>query len=402
MQKIITFSLVTTVLLGTSSVYASDLSTQILDDAKVSGNLRTLHTSYKNDNEKNQDATAVGLSLKYELESYQGFNGAIAFVTSRDIDALSGDQKNKKRSDELSGTREFYTNLTEIYVNYKYNSFNFCLGRQVLDTPLVDSDDIRIISNTFEAYTSSYETDKFSLIVGHIEKWQGTDAGLEINNPWKKTGKDGVNFTGLNYKDSTFQTNIWFYNFSNNLEDNGNNAFYIDFLTEYKVQENIDINFGIQYLSENELEHSGIKANIYGFMSEFIMDDLSINIAYNKSEKERNKHSFSGYGGGTLFTNMDTMILDEITEDREAEAFLIGFNYEISKFNLSYIYGDFSANADSKGNRAHVIEQDIGVDYGLNKNLTFSSIYVIDENKEDKKSIDFNHHNFRFLISYTF
>ena len=46
--------------------------------------------------------------------------------------------------------------MAEAYINYKYDTLNFRAGRQVLNTPLADSDDICMIQNTFEAYVATY------------------------------------------------------------------------------------------------------------------------------------------------------------------------------------------------------------------------------------------------------
>ena len=263
---------------------------------------------------------------------------------------------------------------------------------------------------SLEAYIASYETDGFSLMAGHLEKWQGADAGLDVDNPWVKTGKNGVNFGGVTYSNDFVEANAWYYNISNasasdianGADENGNNAIYVDAIVSYDFSDDLELHAGVQYLKESELDHSNVEANIYGAMAEVVVSGLGINIAYNKSTKEAGKHSFSGYGGGTLFTNMDTMILDEITEDRDAQAVVAGLSYGIGDFNLLYAYGDFKGDADSSGAKAHIVEQDIGIEYTPNDDFTFGAIYVIDDNKEDATSADFNSKNFRVLVSYNF
>jgi len=379
-------------------------------DGEVSGNIRTMYSGYSNDNDVNTYATALGGRLKYELAKYNGFNAGVAFTTSHDINFASGDRDKGKRNDELSSSKGSYTELTEAYINYEFKGLNLRAGRQLIDTPLADSDDIRMVPNTFEAYIASYETDGFSLMAGHLEKWQGADAGLDVDSPWVKTGKNGVNFGGVSYSNDFVEANAWYYNISNasasdianGADENGNNAIYVDAIGSYAFSDDLELHAGVQYLKESELDHSNIEANIYGAMAEVVVSGLGINIAYNKSTKEIGKHSFSGYGGGTLFTNMDTMILDEITEDRDAQAVVAGLSYGIGDFNLLYAYGDFKGDADSSGAKAHIVEQDIGMEYTPNDDFTFGAIYVIDDNKEDATSADFNSKNFRVLVSYNF
>jgi len=369
-------------------------------DGTVSGNIRSIYSGYNNDNDTNTYATAIGGQLKYVLANYKGFSGGIVFTTTHDINFASGDRNKGERNSDISSTKGSYTQLTQAYINYEFRGLNLRVGRQLIDTPLADSDDIRMTPDTFEGYTASYKLNDFSFMAGHLNRWQGYDAGLDVNNPWVKMGKNGVNFGGVIFSNDLLEANAWYYNISNGTD--ANNAFYVDVIGNYTISDDLEIHAGVQYLKESELDNSNVEANIYGVMGEVVFHGLDFTLAYNKSTKKRNKHTFSGYGGGTLFTNMDTMILDEITEDRNAHAVVASLSYEINNFNLSYSYGDFKGDADSTGTKAHIVEQDIGVDYSINNNLSLSAIYVIDNNKEVSTSKNFNDKNFRVLVSYNF
>ncbi len=376
----------------------------------MSGNIRLMYSGYNNDNGADTYATAVGGQLKYELAKYKGFNAAVAFTMTHDLDFASGDKNEGERNDELSGIKGSYMEVTEAYIDYEFQGLNLRAGRQLLDTPLADSDDIRVVPNRFEAYIASYIINGISLTVGYLSQWQGVDAGLDRDDSWVRTGKDGVSFGGIKFSNGYVEANAWYYNISNvsttdianGADANGNGAIYIDTTGSYTFSDDLEVHAGVQYLKESELDNSNVEANIYGVMAGVVVNSLGFNIAYNKSAKESGKHSFSGYGGGTLFTNMDAMILDEITEDRDAQAVVAGFVYEISDFNLLYTYGDFKGNTDSTGAKAHITEQNIGVEYSSNDNLTVGATYVIDTNKKDPISTNFNDKNFRVLVSYNF
>ncbi len=373
----------------------------MFEDGKTSGNIRSIYSLYNNDNAINTSATAIGANLKYELANYNGFNGAIGFITTYDIDFASGEKSEDKRNDELSSAKSSYTELSEVYINYNFENLNFRAGRQIVDTPLADSDDIRMISNTFEAYIATYKLNDFSLMAGHLTRWQGADAGLD--DGWVKSGKEGSNFSGLSYANDLIDASAWYYNINGEADDEtANNAVYLDAIGHFSFSNNLTLDVGVQYLNESEQDSSGVEANIYGAMAEIVIKDLGVNIAYNKSNKQAGKASFSGFGGGTLFTNMDTMIIDEITADRDASATVAGLSYSIANFNLLYAYGDFNGDADSSGVKAHIVEQNIGIEYLPNDNFTVGAIMVIDKNKEDSITTDFNDKNFRVLVSYNF
>lgn len=100
---------------------------------------------------------------------------------------------------------------------------------------------------------------------------------------------------------------------------------------------------------------------------------------------------------------MDTMILDEITQDRSARATLGGIAYEIDNISISYAYGDFKSKADSLGNKAHIIEQNIVLGYSVVKEkLSLLGIYALQEDKMSllKQENDWN--RFSLMLSYSF
>ncbi len=368
---------------------------------KISGEVRSIYTHYDNADATNTYATAVGTQLKYELAKFKGFNGGIALSLSRDINAWSGDTLSY--TNELSSEDGSYAQMSELYIDYEYENFSLRGGRQVLDTPLADSDDVRMIPNTFEAYIVNYTLNDFSFMGGLIKEWQGADAGLDTQEPWQETGKDGTYFGGVSYESDLFAGSAWYYDVSeNDVENVASQSAYADISSHYDINENVAIYGGLQYLNQREQSNSGVKSSIYGANAEVLAYGLGLNLAYNKAEKYSGKNSFSGFGGGTLFTSMDSMIIDAIADDREAEAVVAGLSYSIGDFNLLYAYGDFKGGANSAGQKEHIVEQDIGLEYTPSENITIASIYTMNDDKENTATNDGNWNNFRVLFSYNF
>ncbi len=365
-------------------------------DGKASGQIRSVYAGYKQKeiNAIDRYATALGGMLKYELAEYKGFNAGVAFTTSQDIGAATGNRDKGKNNDELSSSTGHYTELTEAYINYNYKDLNLRAGRQILDTPLADSDDIRMIQNTFEAYVATYNYSGIEIMAGNIQKWQGVDAGLD--DGWSKTGKHGTWFGGVSYSED-LEFNAWYYNVTNTT-----NAAYADVGYNYDINKDISIHGAIQYLNERELSKSGIEADIYGATAEVVVYGLGFNVAYNKSDKNRGKKSYSGTGGGTMFTSMDTMIIDEITEDRDATAVVGGMAYDIGNLKLLYAYGDFKGKANSAGEKAHIVEQNIGFEYEVNEEFYVAAIYVIEEDKENFVKTDSDWNRMQVMVAYNF
>ncbi len=370
---------------------------EMFEEGKISGEIRSMYAGYdlKKAGEKDIYSTAIGGHLKYELAELNGFSAAAAFALSHDIGFATGDE-GVKQNPELSSSDGEYSVLREAYLNYKSGDFNFRAGRQLIDTPLADSDDIRMIANTFEAYIAGYQLSNFSFMAGKLQKWQGYDADLE--GGWVRAGEDGTWFGGVTYSDDVVQSNAWYYNITKLT-----NAVYFDFTLGYEINSDISLSAGVQYLNESEISNSATKADIYGALAELSAYGFTFGAAYNNSSKKAGSGSFSGFGGGALFTSMDTMILDEITYDRNAEATVGSISYEIEKLTLSYAYGNFDGDADGFGDRAHIVEQNIGAEYSVIKDkLLVRAIYAVQDDKESVAKTDNDWSRLEFMVAYSF
>ena len=373
-------------------------------DGKVSGQIRSVYAGYDRKIGFNDYATAIGGQLKYELASFNGFNAGFAAVTSQDINFATG--SNDKHNPELSSALGDYTELSEAYINYKYEGLNLRIGRQTLDTPLADSDDIRMVPNTFEAYMATYEFSNFVFTAGNVQKWQGVDAGLghddagnRLDSNWINTGDNGTWLGGVTYSDAV-DFNAWYYDIDNDIDRV--KATYLDFGTGYEFSKDLILHANIQYLNEGAVDNSNVEADIYGALVELEAYDVGFNVAYNYSVGKAGKTSFSGIGGGTMYTSMDTMIIDEITEDRDAQAIVAGVIYQVDNFAFLYAYGDFSGDANSAGEKAHIVEQDIGFEYNVNDEFVVAAIYVIEEDKESSVKTENDWNRAQIMVKYDF
>ena len=363
-------------------------------DGKISGQLRTIYAGYNQKQIGSEDtyATAIGGIVKYELAEYKGFNAGVALYASKDIDFATGSAN--KQNNELSSTDGSYADLAEAYVNYTYKDLNIRLGRQTLDTPLADSDDIRMIQNSFNAYVLSYMYEGVDFIAGHIVSWQGVDAGLD--DGWSRASMNGTSFGGISYNNG-LEFGFWYYNITQQT-----NATYAELGRTYNFNKDIYIHGMLQYLYESELNKSGLGADIYGALFDFIAYDIGFHIAYDKANRKAGLQSFSGIGGGTMYTSMDTAIIDNISVDRDAQAVVSGITYDYKNFSFLYAYGDFLGKADGSGVKAHLVEQDISLEYQFNEALTIASIYVISEDKESLNKTGDDWNRFQLMINYNY
>ena len=370
---------------------------QMFADGKVTGQLKSMYAGYNYTVSETKDtyATAVGGQLKYELAELNGFNAAAAFYTTQNINFATGNIDNGAQNSELSSSKGNLTELAEAYINYKYDHFNFRAGRQVINTPLADNDDIRMMQNTFEAYIATYQLGELTFMAGNLQKWQGYDAGLDKHTI--NVGPKGAWLGSASFSDDILDASAWYYNIPE-----FSNIFYTDVSIHYNLNQDIFLHVSAQYIHEDELNHSTISTDIYGTMAEVILHRFSVNLSYNKASVPTGKQTFSGFGGGSLYTNMDTKILNDIAIDRNADAIVGGMSYKINDFKILYAYGDFHGDKNSLGQKAYMVEQDVVFEYNVKDNFLLSATYAVDNDKENPTNPDTNWNRYQIMIAYNF
>ena len=378
---------------------------------KTSGQIELMYSNHEIKNNEDPYSTAIGGQLKYETAILNGFNAGVEFATVHEIDGLSGDTE-AKRATLMVSPNGSYTQVSQSYLNYGYEDLDVRIGRQLIDTPLADSDDYRIINNTFEAAIASYEASDISIMLGYLNRWQGTDALLNNDQPWQDTGKDGTYFGSISYASNLLNASTWYYDISEASEGNtatgnvANTSTYLDATLHFSINNNLTLDTSAQYLNQSESDGSGIDADIFGLMIEVTVDkNLGLILAYNHRNADDDKTSFAGFGGGTLFAGSDNMILDALIGG-DVDATLAALSYQVSNLSLYYMYGLYERDQTSTLAKEEIIEQCIGADYSVNNNLTLSTILTVSDDKENTGSNAIytggNFTNFRLAAVYTF
>ncbi|NOQ30769.1 MAG: hypothetical protein GQ570_06570 [Helicobacteraceae bacterium] len=372
----------------------------IFSQGVVSGQIRVghIHTYSAVENSANSMSTAIGGQLKYETAIFNGVNLGVAMYTAQDISSGEGNEF----SNYLLSDKKNYAQLAEAYVNYKYESFNFKGGRQLIDTPLADSNDISMTPHTFEAYVASYEVNNFTFIGANIQKWQGVDTidanGNWDGNSWAQTGENNRDtwMGAVTYENDIVDASGWYYNIGEMA-----NAAYFEALSCIDIK-NVEIEYGIQYLNESELDNSNVKGTVIGAWGELIANDFGLNIAFNQAYSKDDKYIFGGFGGGPFFTNMNLMTADNLSDSHgTATSIVTGVTYSFDKLNFLAAYGDFRAEAGVSA-KAHVSELDVGFEYDFYENANLVFIYVIGDDKESNAKTEYDNSHIQLIINYNF
>lgn len=403
--------IITPNIVADDSVKTADNIQEMFANGDVSGQIRLGYYSNnpKVSGENTTYATAIGGQLKFETAAFYGLSAGIALYTSQSIMALSGDQdlndatKNKFNS-FLSSDEKNYTEMAEAYINYEYNGFNFRAGRQLIDTPLADSDDLAMTPNTFEAYIASYTFDDLGLtfIAGNIQRMQGVDTDYEnvTAGSWMDAGDSATNMLAALYANDMIEAGIWYYDIGKLTK-----AVYADATASFELANDSSISVGAQYLKESEKNNSDVEGSIAGVMAEGSSVGLTAILAYDRVFVKSGNSINQGFGGGSSYTNMQSMTAGALHEGDHGDgsSYVASLGYEVLGVNLSAAYGDFKADAINGGGKGHVSEIDLGLEYEYNDGEADLSIfYVISEDKESSPKTQFDFSSLQVTLNYNF
>ena len=292
-----------------------DLSS-MFSEGVTSGQVRFFYVdrNYAGFSDTHRNSTAVGGHVKYETAAFKGLNFASAFYTTNNISALDYTDNNGgdgKKDPSLLGTGyDSYIVFGELYLNYDMSDLgtktSARLGYQRYDTPMIGSDDARMLPNTFEAYKfvntdvtglnlqvahvnaiaygtfgniytidTSTGTVKAGGILGATSGYavNGAPTGSYINMGQAAVGKDTAGITNIqaSYKLDNFQVKL-----SNDYAWDLYNTLYVDGGISWDCLLNSDIHpfvkaqvikqnsVGGSYMQDSSLGGTGEVDSLYG------------------------------------------------------------------------------------------------------------------------------------------
>jgi imipenem/basic amino acid-specific outer membrane pore len=396
MKKTVAMSLVAVVALNGSSI------DEAFNSGKVTGQIRGAYVSQDNAADTDTYGTSIGGVLNYETGSWNDIKLGIGAYVSQKLPFATGDEDEGKANPDLFGENtSSYAYIGEAYLDYTANDFNLRVGRQLIDTPLADTDDIRMHPNTFEAAIGSYSGFEGTTVVGgYITRWAGYDSGDDISK-FKKLGSDTSNGAAVlgivNESVENLAVQGWYYGI-----DELADAFYTDALYVIPFSETMKLELAGQFTDFNEKKNSGMDGSVYGIVATYNFGMFILSAAYNKVSNDEGKIISNGFGGGAYFTSMEEITIDNL-EDAKAYQLSAEFdlaNVGIEGLTLSTLYGDFK----SRPMDANVKEFDIIAAYKMSEAVSADISYatVNDKNNNFNGGDDGGYDRFLARIQYSF
>lgn len=236
--------------------------------------------------------------------------------------------------------------LGQVYLQYQYSDlWTMRAGRQLIDTPWINSSDSRMIPNSYEGITISYSPIKNILLQAlKINKFKNRTANnfsdINLYNPEahgdfiKKIGdvrNDGAIGIGASYKNKSIDSALWYYQFYD-----FSKMIYVD--TEYNFSglSNITPFVGLQALREtgdgkNDIRrytNTSANATGYGLIGGIKNNFFKLSLGYNNIIQKNNAFKngdiispyTAGYATDPLYT---TSMIAGMVEKGQGQAIKI-------------------------------------------------------------------------------
>lgn len=397
----------TMILLSLAAVTA--LNAGSIDEAfvagKASGQIRAAYTSIENDAGGKSYGTALGGILKYETADWNGLKAGVGAYVSQKLHAASGNaDKNELNTELFDINGKSYAYVGEAYLDYTMDDLNLRVGRQQIDTPFADTDDIRMHPNTFEAAIATYSAiEGTTLVGGYVTRWAGYDSeGTVSKDKFKKLGgneSNGVAVVGIvNESVENLALQGWYYSI-----DEVSDALYTDATYTIAFSETIALALSGQYANFSEEKASGMDGSVYGIGAAFNVSALTLGAAYNKGSNDEGKSVSNGFGGGPYLTSMEEWTIDGMNDVKayQLSAGVDLANAGLDGLTLTALYGNFKSDTDG----TKVTEFDLIASLELSEAITGDISYAMIDDKYDNadgSGGDVGYDRFLVRLNYNF
>jgi hypothetical protein len=356
------------------------------------------------DNAVNPDTygTSIGGILKYETADWNGLKLGVGAYVSEKIGFATG-KNDKVNLDLFDEEGKSFAYVGEAYLDYTINDLNVRVGRQRLDTPFADTDDIRMLPNTYEAAIATYSAiEGTTLVGGYVTRWAGYDSG-DYKSTFKKVDADlGAGFDGesdgiivlgaVNESIENLAVQAWYYG-----ADRVANISYMDAAYVIPFSEEMGLEISAQYAHFREKNNTGFNGSVYGVGAAFNIGALTVGAVYNKASNGEGKVPPIGFGGGPYMTSMEEWTIQDM---EDAKAYQLNAEIGLEGVSLTALYGDFKSTPLDM----HLTEFDAIVSLELSEAISGDISYATIHDKKNNADggADAGYDRFLVRLNYNF
>ncbi len=373
MKKIANISLIASLAISSSSLFAADSISEAFTNGKFKGELKSFYYAQTFDSPTTKDSSiwANGGSFNYVTDTYKGISLGGTFQTSH-VTSIDDESSKTKSSMDAQGSV-----LSEAYFQYNLNNTTFKGGRQFITTPLLAGSGSRLIKESFEAYLlANTDIPNTTIVAGKVTKYQQrtdftttapfTSANTGANGgpgEFEKIGTDGINTLYIKNTSIPNLTAQFQYADAVDIAD----LIYVD--AKY--------NFGpayvaAQYYDTNYDASSSTDSSMYGIKIGAKIADIDLFAGYTSTDDDGDVVRGLGQGAYAQYT-ATTKTAGANAFNAGTDSWQIGAGYTFDKLKTKLRYSQFdqpTANAD-------LDETTLNLQYTFNKNLKVELDYSI-------------------------
>jgi hypothetical protein len=323
---------------------------------KFDGEIRFGAVQTESDKKDKATTLALGGMLSIEKRWQENFGAKVAFYTTN---ALG---KYNEEAFFLGSNHQDYSIIGASYVWASTGDTILQVGRQYIESPFINEDDIGMIPNTYRAVSLvSHDLSHTTLTLLAVDQWAGVDSDTPEEFTYLQASKEAVYAMGARYDGlSDITLEAWAYHFDDTSYS------YID--VHY---ENAYLLLGAQYT------YQGDSNSAYGFEASTQWKSLTLSTTYNKTHGTVS----NGFGGGPFFTSSEDHTIADVADQ---EAIHIGAEYTYDTLSLGIKRTFFEIGED---------ETDYLLSYEINPHHTLDLIYH-DMNEDGTILRFFSHYSF--------
>ena len=312
---------VTLMLFSILSIEAESLS-DALGQTKGEGYIRGSYQTHNVKDDRTYKDDALGGKVHFETGSFYGLSLGASLYSSNAI--FNDDNQGLVPLRGESSTS--YTILGEAYLQLDFGKSMLKIGRQEIETPFAQVDDIGMIPNTFEsAIVENRDIEDTTIFLGQIQRMAGVDAQV-VDKFTNLNGSNNMQVLGVNYEGvNDLALGAWYYNLKDGEIDS---MAYLEANYEKELGA-MTYGVGLQYAKETYLNEEDAK--VYSGIVSATANKIGLTLATAYSKAKDNGAS-SGFGGGPFFSNSEYLILDNAGKD--GTALWYGAEYDASKVGI--------------------------------------------------------------------
>ena len=369
------------------------------------GQIRMGYITTKEELSQRKSAYAMGGHFHFDTDRWKGLKiGASAYTVLN-----LGINQNPIHLNPgfFDANGKSFVLLSKAFIEGEWGHTAIKAGRQTLDNPMIDSDDIRMVPNFFQAYTvTNTDITNLTLTAGFIDRMAGWENSIDASkfvNIGEALGTqrtDGVYYAGIAYDDiQNLSLNLWYYHY----DDIANVTYAEAGYNHIHINDTVDMTIGLQFAATRETGKKLLgrkNGESYGLSVEAAFSNgITLLTAYNGGFGETGAVDIS-LGGGPFFTSMEDQTIDAI--GGKGDAWMGAISYDFSRIDIKSLSGGFaygSFRSDRDIGHYHATETDVIFNYMIHATLNITAALALVNHKGD--GID-DLQQFRVIGNYDF